>query len=230
MKLASWAISSAGRRSENQDAVILPDFGLVPESRIEASCVDLTEHGALAALADGVGGRPEGRWAARTALTTLANQRFDAGDEEELRQAIEKASNTLSARNERGLAPATTIAGLLATRDALLLFHVGDSRIYAIGDSEISLLTGDHRSRTSARSITRFLGSRAHAVPDISRIEPTAPARFLVATDGLYAFVRKSDLSLFRDLTPEAALATLIETALESGSDDNLSALYVEMG
>lgn len=41
--------------------------------------------------------------------------------------------------------------------------------------------------------------------------------------------MKQSDLSLFRDLTPEAALATLVETALEGESDDNLSALYVEI-
>jgi len=229
MKLASWAISSAGRRSENQDAIILPVVGLARESRIEASSVDLSDRGVIAAIADGVGGRPGGRWAAETAVKMLTVHCDISGGENELRRAIAYASQEIASRNERGAAPATTIAGMLATRHELLLFHVGDSRIYSITDSDVILLTADHRSRTSARSITRFLGSQAHAVPDIMRINPPTSARFLIATDGLYAFVRKSDLSLFRDLTPEAALATLVETALEGGSDDNLSALYVEI-
>jgi len=229
MKLASWAISSAGRRSENQDAVVLPVIGLARESLVEASSLDISTCGVIAAVADGVGGRPNGRWAAETALYMLADYCDNATGEFELRRAIANASQEIAARSTHGESPATTIAGLLASRDELLLFHVGDSRIYSITDSDVILLTTDHRSRTSARSITRFLGSQAHAVPDIIRIDPPVPSRFLIATDGLYAFLQKSNLSLFLDMSPEGALAALIETALENGSDDNLSALYVEV-
>ncbi|TPK89839.1 MULTISPECIES: protein phosphatase 2C domain-containing protein [unclassified Mesorhizobium] len=181
----------------------------------------------FAALADGVGGRPDGRWASHTALSALVSDDFTQNSTATLAVAIAKANRALSGRAASGNGPATTLAGLALNRDGLNVFHVGDSRVYEIGRTAVKMLTHDHRSRADGRSITRYLGSDAHAIPAISAIGPPVAATYLISTDGFHGFLRDTDLLLLTELDRASALSALFDMALENGSNDNLSAVVV---
>ncbi len=228
MKLSCWAFTSAGRRPENQDAVALPDIGLLADDKSDFCTMEVEHRGLLIALADGVGGRPAGRWAARTALANLTTKEMRGASLAEVSRAVETANHSLSKWEGAGLGPATTLAGIAVCRDGLTIFHVGDSRIYEISNTAVRLLTSDHRSKGDGRSITRYLGSNAHAIPTILET-PIRTATFLLATDGFYGFLREADLLLCEEIEPFLALRSLSGTALENGCDDNLSAIILKV-
>ena len=136
MRLQGCGITLAGRRPENQDAVALPIHGLLPDDQLMCASAELTDAVVLIALADGVGGRPDGRWAARSALAALCAQEIDANSGSVIAAAIATASRALSRHGTLGLGPATTLAGISVNRDTVLFFHVGDSRITASARSQ----------------------------------------------------------------------------------------------
>lgn len=228
MKISCWALTTAGRRTENQDAVSLPGAGLLPDDTPAFISIELLVNPLLVAVADGVGGRPDGRWAARIALSTLGAERLIENSPQAIAEGIRRANHALSNWRGAGAGPATTLAGLAASQEALTLFHIGDSRIYEVGDTVVRLLTRDHRSRTDGRSITRYLGSNAHAIPTIITVPIISASTYLISSDGFYDFLRETDLLLVGELEPAFALNALFSMALENGSDDNLSAIIVK--
>jgi protein phosphatase len=147
--------SAAGAvRPDNQDA-----FALAPRGAGEARL------GTLAALADGVGGRPGGAGASREAVRYL-QALYYAGvgarqPGERLRAAVEAVNvlNRLSARRlvppaanrpsplAADEAPLTTLVAAVVHNDRVWVANVGDSRAYLIhaGAGQIQRLTEDHR-------------------------------------------------------------------------------------
>lgn len=228
MRIHCSAITVAGRRHENQDAVNLPGLGLLAEGEVHSISCELTETASLIALADGVGGRPEGRWAARLALETLCSTIIVPNSESNLATAISNANSALDKKSNFGAGPATTLAGLSISADTVILFHIGDSRIYNVGQNSALLLTSDHRSRTDGRSITRYLGSNIHAIPTM-KTNAVEPNLYLIATDGFYAFLQETDFLLLHEFDFERALPMLVDMALQNGSDDNLTAIAIKI-
>src|SRR5690606_25027141 len=99
MKLSCWAISVSGHRPENQDAVVLPGTGVLPDGQLASTSTELTDIPLLVALADGVGGRPDGRWAARTALAELTSEPLVDNTVASITAAISNASRALAIRS-----------------------------------------------------------------------------------------------------------------------------------
>ncbi len=228
--MACWALTHQGRRTENQDAIGLPGLLVSDEGEVTSRLTSLTRDGSVVAVADGVGGRPDGRWAARAAIESLATNVIADNEIQALSIAIAVAHRSVLARAFRGSGPATTIAGISASEDHVLVFNVGDSRVYQISHGAVSRLTTDHLSRTDSRAITRFLGgSEANGIPYIGHLEARAGIAFLISTDGVHQFLRDSDFLLFQDLAPAQALASLFNMALDNGSNDNLSAIFCRL-
>ncbi|PZV36407.1 PP2C family protein-serine/threonine phosphatase [Mesorhizobium kowhaii] len=200
---------------------------MTDDGEVISRVTPLTRDGSVVAVADGVGGRPDGRWAAFAAIESLATKPIADNEAKALRLAIASAHRSVLARTSRGIGPATTIAGISASEEGVLIFNVGDSRVYQIEHAAVRLLTVDHRSQTDSRAITRFLGgSEANAIPYIDRLEVDLGTEFLISTDGFHQFLRETDLLLLKDLTPDRALASLFDMALDNGSNDNLSAIF----
>src|SRR3546814_9519038 len=123
--------------------------------------------------------------------------------------------------------PSTTVAGLSCSRDFALIFNVGDSRVYRLDGTNARIMSVDHLSRTYGRSITRFLGGHAaQASPHIVAVQAPRAHRYLICSDGLYAFVRPADLLLPAELDPTTALTALVSLAMDNGSQDNISAIF----
>lgn len=227
VKLSCWAMTHGGRREENQDAIALPDGLVRTEGRLVYYERELGADCLIVAVADGVGGRPSGRWASQSALTELSAVRLFFPSTQALVDAIARANAKVSSGATNGLGPATTLAGVAFGPNDANVFHVGDSRVYSISQSRVERLTRDHRSTRDARSITRFLGgSEAHATPTIMSVPVETGGAFLISTDGLHDFLRESDLRLPLELEPARGLPALIEMALDNGSNDNLSAIF----
>ena len=205
-------------------------------------------------VADGMGGHRAGQvaseMAAEAAIRAVeALQGSTVSPAEKLRHAVDCANReihtaALHDRELRGMG--TTLVALLLGEERLALAHVGDSRAYLVRGDRIRLLTDDHsvvgellrRQQISEADacehphrhvLTRALGVRKRAVPDLAELTLQPGDRVLMCSDGLTAHLRDDEI-LARVLAtdePQAACDLLIRSANERGGIDNVTALLV---
>lgn len=209
------------------------------------------------ALADGMGGRKGGEIAAREAIASLsesirqiadATRAFEQQESlpSDLLQAIEQA-NLWVYKMGCDIKPlsgmGTTIACLLWTPKLVYYAHVGDSRIYRLRKKKLELLTQDHSlfARWLSKKklfgpsppkniITRAIGTKGRANPELASLRPQSGDLFLLCSDGLSDAVPLIELELILNGAPnlEAAAQMLIQRAKNKGSNDNITALVIQ--
>jgi hypothetical protein len=69
-----------------------------------------------------------------------------------------------------------------------------------------------------------------HALAGIKELSNAAWLGFLICTDGFYAHLTAIELGMFREVDPRIALIGLMDVAVQRGSTDNLTAVYVSPG
>lgn len=212
-----------------------------------------TWKGYLFLLADGVGGRVGGEEASALAIAQAARRYYDDPSDDlatSLRRAVEATNRDL--RRRRAEHPdhsqmATTLTAAVTAGDRLYLAHVGDSRAYLWRAGGVWLLTGDHSWRERQRffgvltaaqidrspqrsQITRSLGSRDQAAPDLWEWQLEAGDRLLLCSDGLSGPLSADELSRLIGLPDlDDAAEALVDTAFDNGSSDNASLILVEL-
>jgi serine/threonine protein phosphatase PrpC len=137
----------------------------------------------------------------------------------------------------------TTVVCALVSHGQLVVAHVGDSRLYLGNDHTLEQLTEDDswaatvlgsRNGNSAPPATRHvltnvLGARPDTLVHLLERELTGNETLLLCSDGLHGSVPHDtlrDLLLANQDLPAVA-QSLITTALEHGSRDNITALVV---
>jgi protein phosphatase len=239
--LAWGAATDTGQRAENQDSYLArpPVF----------------------AVADGMGGHAAGRQASVVAVERLART-ADAvaggatltvdGLREEVHGAdddIRRAASTLG--DARGMG--TTVAGVALVEEAehgpcWAVFHVGDSRVYLLGEEGLVQLSTDHsvvqelvdRGMITAAAaavhpqrhlVTRALGVGPQAEADVLLLPVEPGQRFLVCSDGLTGELEDGEIArlLAEADDPQTAAGTLVRTAADRGASDNVTAVVVEV-
>jgi serine/threonine protein phosphatase PrpC len=245
MQLDMYALSIAGRRNNNEDAICAsPELGLF-------------------VVADGMGGYEGGEIASALTIEAIHELvRRTAGDgdvtwpykvdpaltvgENELMVATRLAADRIAARRVGHLGEmGSTVAAMLITREHAVIAHVGDSRVYRLRGGELTQLTVDHSlvaqmiangmSLAEAEScpwrhvVTRALGTPS-ADPEVSR-EPTRPGDvYLLCSDGLSEVLEPDEIAALLTLPTEQACRALVESAYVAGSRDNISAIVVRCG
>ena len=224
-----------GDRAEQQDS-----FGF---SDLHDSTL-LARRGALAVLADGMGGHALGRAASQTAVQVLLDgfpqSTPDDAIPAALRRLLREANAAVRALAEREGErdnAGSTLAAAVVHQQALHWIAVGDSRIYLYHAGRVTLLTADHvyareldREAAAGRiaateaaehpdrdALTSFLG-----MPDLDQVEcnlqpvPLHPSdRVLLCSDGLYRNLSEAELA--EELArpdPQAAAEALLGRAL----------------
>jgi serine/threonine protein phosphatase PrpC len=131
----------------------------------------------------------------------------------------------------------TTIALLFVFEDFAVAAHIGDSRIYRLRGGAIERLTRDHSvlsadlapspARRKRKYMTRALGTRPEARPDLVTFRVAAGDRFVVCSDGLTDLVSDDEiLTLVGDAGELAsAPAALVNLANARGGKDNITVI-----
>lgn len=241
MQLDAFALTIAGRRTNNEDAVCArPELGLF-------------------VVADGLGGYDGGEIASAITVETISELvRRTAGDadvtwpyqvdpsrslaENEVVVATRLAGDRICARRIGALDQmGSTVAMLRFARGQVVVAHVGDSRIYRLRAGALAQLTIDHSlvSQMIAAGmapdaafpwrhvITRALGMPG-AEPDVHSEPVRAGDVFLLCSDGLYEPLEADEITALLDgKDPEAACRSLVDAAYAAGSRDNISAVVV---
>ena len=128
--------------------------------------------------------------------------------------------------------------------------NAGDSRAYLVRDGALRLLTKDHtavqrmidagilteanaRNHPNASVLTRALGQQPGTTVEVyPPVSLQGGDGLLLCSDGLSGYVVDSEIARVVAASPDpnGAVRSLIETALKSGSDDNITVQFLRLG
>ena len=130
-----------GPRQKQEDCILM-GADLHQAGKIEKER-DMDSDPLLLAVCDGMGGHEDGDAASRFACEQLKSMPIDRiTDAEALNDAIGQIQD--SAEKELSPNSGTTIAGLIARKDKILVFNAGDSRVYKVTPTELVYISHDH--------------------------------------------------------------------------------------
>jgi len=226
LKIESGFASETGLRPRNED------YGAVFAAE--------GKRGVVAAVADGIGGNPGGREAAEIAVRTFIEIYAGTSPNRSLAEAAEAAIAAANARildagaaDHRLSGMGTTFSALIIEGGEALSVHVGDSRIYRLRDGATSRLSEDHNLHAEGfpHILTRSLGNREKAQPDIEAQDIRSHDRILLCTDGVTSVLSDAQIAgiLRSHPVPATAAKRLAEAALAAGSTDNATALVLDV-
>jgi len=240
MRFSVYQVSRKGGREKNEDRM--------------GYCY--TRDSGLFALADGMGGHPEGEVASQLALQTLAalfqrdarpqladplrflHEAVMAGHHQLLRYATQKSLIDT---------PRTTIVACILQGRQAYWAHCGDSRLYLVRGDKLIARTRDHsyselqdtmsqvvpmRERFNRNVLFTCLGSPGKPVVDtVGPLVMQPGDRVLLCSDGLWGTV--SDAEITEQLCSRQisdSVPELVEQALRNGGPkcDNVSVMAME--
>ncbi len=240
MQFTVYQVSRKGGREKNEDRM--------------GYCY--TRDSGLFALADGMGGHPEGEVASQLALQTLAamfqrdakptlkdpmrflHEAIIAGHHQLLRYATQKALIDT---------PRTTVVACVLQGNNAYWAHCGDSRLYLVRGEKLVARTRDHSyselqetmshvvpmgERFNRNVLFTCLGSPGKPVVDtVGPLVLQRGDRLLLCSDGLWGTVTDAEITeQLGKNTIADAVPELVEQALRNGGakSDNVSILAVE--
>jgi serine/threonine protein phosphatase PrpC len=240
MRFTVYQVSRKGGREKNEDRM--------------GYCY--TRDSGLFALADGMGGHPEGEVASQLALQTLAamfqrdakptlkepmrflHEAIIAGHHQLLRYATQKALIDT---------PRTTVVACVLQGNNAYWAHCGDSRLYLVRGEKLVARTRDHSyselqetmshvvpmgERFNRNVLFTCLGSPGKPVVDtVGPLVLQSGDRLLLCSDGLWGTVTDAEITeQLAKNTIADAVPELVEQALRNGGakSDNVSVLAVE--
>jgi serine/threonine protein phosphatase PrpC len=238
LAVRSHGETSVGKvREHNEDALIVdPRWGLY-------------------AVFDGMGGAMAGDVASNRARDVVHEYVRAKRDAMEPRALLEAALGAASAavhgeaqarRDRRGMGTTAVVCMIAGDRHAVVA-HVGDSRAYLLREGRLTQLTRDHTvvsdlvangalSTVDAENhayknvLSRNLGAKPEARPDVLEIDLAPGDRLLLCSDGLHGFASTDAVQYLLGSTdaPAHVARDLIDLALRGGGGDNVTVVVVE--
>jgi serine/threonine protein phosphatase PrpC len=231
-----WHVISrkGNSRHVNQDSVVVDD--------------DLR----FAAIADGMGGPAGGEIASRIAVdraheyfVSLQREFTKATIIEELKKAILDANIAVyeaAAQSQQYCRMGTTLTLVAIIDDTVFCAWVGDTRVYVSSGGKLMRLSKDHtraqemldagvlsedEHRYSARTkqLTRWIGAEELVAMDTGSSTISSGSLVIAGTDGAFADSSHAQIEavLRRSKSPEQAVSGLLDRALCSGAEDDIT-------
>ncbi|EST34289.1 PP2C family protein-serine/threonine phosphatase [Streptomyces roseochromogenus] len=197
----------------------------------------------VVAVADGLGGHPGGEVASALVARRIASLGPALSSEDAVLDALSACNRAVyeAAGGDAGgelAAMGTTIAGIVVQAGSLLVFNVGDSRVFAASTDGLRQVSVDDSpplepGRRTTSIVTQCLGgSRSYrAVRPHVRAESLSPGdRYLICTDGLTDPVPQDELDeLMREHDDGRAAFELWKAAIAAGGPDNITLAVVRV-
>lgn len=246
--------ASAGARKNAmaEPGLRIHDAGLSHEGKVRdvnEDCILARPQDGLWAVADGMGGHANGRWASQAVIAAL-ERTAAAGDYDTRTRQTSQALHAANARiweqaQAIGRPMGSTVAALLLQDARYVVFWAGDSRCYLLRDGAIRRLTTDHsqvqalvdagrlkpeeaESHPMAHVLSRAVGAQAQLQFEAVTNEARAGDVFLLCSDGLTRVVPDAEIAALLNRKPPAAAAEqMVALCLERGAPDNVSVVVV---
>jgi PPM family protein phosphatase len=240
MRFTVYQLSRKGGREKNEDRM--------------GYCY--TRDSGLFALADGMGGHPEGEVASQLALQTLAAM-FQRDAKPTLKEPLRFLHEAIIAAHHQLLryatqkalidTPRTTVVACVLQGKSAYWAHCGDSRLYLVRGDKLIARTRDHSyselqetmshvlpmpERFNRNVLFTCLGSPGKPVVDtVGPLMMQTGDRVLLCSDGLWGTVSDAEITqqLSRN-TISDSVPELVEQALRNGGakSDNVTILAME--
>ncbi|HJV67581.1 PP2C family serine/threonine-protein phosphatase [Ideonella sp.] len=240
MRFSVYQVSRKGGREKNEDRM--------------GYCY--TRDSGLFALADGMGGHPEGEVASQLALQTLAAA-FQREAKSSLKSPLRFLQDAILAGHhqllryatEKGLVdtPRTTVVACVLQGRAAFWAHCGDSRLYLVRGGKLVARTRDHSYTELQQTLSQVvpidakfnrsvlftcLGSPGKPVVDtVGPVTLQTGDRLIVCSDGLWSQLDDEEIvELLATRSLSDAVPEMVERALRNGGQhgDNVTVLAVE--
>ncbi len=240
MRFSVYQVSRKGGREKNEDRM--------------GYCY--TRDSGLFALADGMGGHPEGEVASQLALQTLAGA-FQREAKSSLKSPLRFLQDAILAGHhqllryatEKGLVdtPRTTVVACVLQGRAAFWAHCGDSRLYLVRGGKLIARTRDHSYTELQQTLSQVvpidakfnrsvlftcLGSPGKPVVDtVGPVTLQTGDRLIVCSDGLWSQLNDDEIiDLLATRSLSDAVPEMVERALRNGGahGDNVTVLAVE--
>ena len=234
-------------RTNNEDAMGV----FVPSSRQQVS-----SHGYLFAVADGVGGLDLGEVASATAISVITEGfakaqagTLLAGLMPRLVQHANAAVHDCTLAPEyRGKRMATTLVACALRNDQAVVSHVGDSRCYLVRNGHAKQITQDHTwvneqrkmgiisaseiaESASRHVLIRSLGPEMFVAPDTATVTVQAGDVLVLSSDGVHD--EMSDKAIAEIVSQkkdiEEIARELVARAVEVDGGDNTTAQVIRV-
>jgi serine/threonine protein phosphatase PrpC len=240
MRFSVYQVSRKGGREKNEDRM--------------GYCY--TRDSGLFALADGMGGHPEGEVASQLALQTLAAA-FQREAKSSLKSPLRFLQDAILAGHhqllryatEKGLVdtPRTTVVACVLQGRAAFWAHCGDSRLYLVRGGKLIARTRDHSYTELQNTLSQVvpidakfnrsvlftcLGSPGKPVVDtVGPVTLQTGDRLIVCSDGLWSQLGDEEIvDLLSTRSLQDGVPEMVERALRNGGShgDNVTVLAVE--
>ncbi|MBT3500219.1 MAG: serine/threonine-protein phosphatase [Gemmatimonadales bacterium] len=202
----------------------------------------------LVAVADGMGGHAAGDVASALAMETLVDA-IEAG--QSLSSAFTLANSAVHTKSrepgKQGMG--TTLVAALVDGGEFHVANVGDSRCYLMTGDGIQQLSEDHsfvaeamkRGQSEEEALTsKFKDAltRSIGIDEEVQVDTFGPfpvedgTALFLCSDGLYKVMNNDRIRSLFGLSggPRGAAQSMVATAFEDGSDDNISVAIAEWG
>lgn len=253
MRVECVAITNSGLVRQNNEDCLLCDGWMRNRPMGQAtrfSSPDGAKGIRIFAVADGLGGHASGEVASQFALSRLDSLILDSGNvsEKSVCHALRETNKaifavSMSEPSYRGMG--ATVAGIAVDETGVvILFHVGDSRIYRRQERFLEQLTADDRQDSGGygekdpdegggTSLLQCLGG----VTSPSDIDPHAvrfamaetAETFLLCTDGLSDMLTQDEMESAVSDSLDETVANLYSLALKAGAKDNVTIMLVRL-
>lgn len=236
-KVAAAGLTNRGRvRATNQDYMLIS-----PEQDIFI-------------VADGMGGHDAGDVASRLAAQHVRAV-LDHGHAREpiarVHEALNRANDTLFTINAHrdyppGTGMGTTLAGIWLNEGQIVVFHIGDCRVYRYRAGSLTALTRDHSvyqvwldggsrgPEPKRHLVLRALGPWAKVNPEVTLDDSCYGDIYLICSDGLSGMLEDERLSSLlincHAGNLKSTCEVLVAEANTHGGRDNITALLVSIG
>ncbi len=224
--------------------------GLLRSRNEDAAAIEVTEHGLVMVICDGMGGHKGGDRASTIAadvfIETIQNSSEPFSYESALYDAVANANQAILETGERDpelRGMGTTMVGAVIQNQVAYIVNIGDSRAYHYDtDGKLMRISTDHSlvqelvrqgeltEKEAAlhphrNVITRVLGTRKNIQPDYFSIPLAQGDMLVLATDGLHGYVEDEIISaaLSSVETPGAMCEMLVQASLNVGGADNIT-------
>jgi serine/threonine protein phosphatase PrpC len=221
---------------------------------IPASGGPQEKYGALFVVADGMGAMGGGDVASQSAVEEIIRNYYAPTADDHplprLKGALEAANVFVRDQAQKiGLSRigATAAGMILIPGGEVVLFNVGDSRVYRVRRRYIELLTHDQSVLQTQRdegavsdedarlsrnvNVTSFIGQPTPVTPIYRRAKAQLGDIFVICTDGLWDLVEPYEiLDIVQHAPAQAAVHKLVALARRRGAPDNVTVIAVRIG
>lgn len=236
-------------------AVGKTDRGRIRESNQDQFTILRDDNCLFAVVCDGIGGHVGGGKASKAVISYIKEHfknhpSFDDPQQitSYLKQIVRDANRYLyqiAEKNSQLKGMGTTLVGLLISSHGIFSVNVGDSRVYGLSQTQLTLLSEDHSyvnellklgkiNESQAKvhpyrnMLTNALGIAESVLVDVKIVEEEYQS-YLLCSDGLHGYVEHDDIlnTLLTNQSATKKVESLIKQANAIGGFDNITIVLV---